>query len=235
MKKLLETTCKFVGACITCISVITFLPQTADAGLIIAPVSVSTNMGRFGNVGNGYRIDNIINGSGLSSPFVSGVTDFSTYIASNPTHLGSVAANVWASQTGTNTGHVDFDLGGQKTIAAFALWNAAQNSISRVATFNLLASADATFTNTINLGSFATNTSGFSGAVQAQVFTFSATDAAFVRMQITSTAAPGGNNVASMGEVAFSAVPEPSSAMLVGSGILLALVRRRTRLQCSVG
>ncbi|HMP06952.1 MAG TPA: discoidin domain-containing protein [Lacipirellulaceae bacterium] len=227
METFLATKCKFVWAYIISICLIAFFPQTSDAGLVIAPASASTNMGRFSTFGNEYRIENVINGSGLSIPYISGVTDFNTYIASNPTHIGAAAANVWASQTGTYTGHVDFNLGGQKTIAAFALWNSAQNSSSRVATFTLLASPDDTFANTVNLGSFTTNTSGFSNAVQAEVFTFSATDAAFVRMQITSIAALGGNNVASMGEVAFSAVPELGSAILVGSGLLLALVRKR--------
>ena len=99
------------------------LAPTAHAGLILQPAAASTNMGTF----PGSSPDNTRNQSGLSTGYTSLVTDFDTYIASNPTHNSNLFANVWVSAIGTLTGNFDFDLGGTFTIQSFALWNFGNN------------------------------------------------------------------------------------------------------------
>src|SRR5262245_6199090 len=89
----------------------------ARAGVILQPASVSTDMGT--GLGSPNRV---INQSGLSAGYTSGVTDFDTYIARKPTHNSSDGRNIWGSDF-SNTGNFDFDLGGTYAIGAFALWN----------------------------------------------------------------------------------------------------------------
>ncbi len=91
----------------------------ARAGLILQPTAASTDMGSFNTT---TVPDNTRNQSGLSTGYTSQVTDFDTYIASNPTHQSIVSAYRWFSAS--TTGNFDFDLGGTFTIQSFALWNA---------------------------------------------------------------------------------------------------------------
>lgn len=83
----------------------------------------------------------------------------------------------------------------------------------------MLAADNSGFTGATTLGSYTANdgTSDASTAVPAQVFNFTATSAAFVRMTITSNYGAAGSG---FGEAAFdaqfTAIPEPSSFALVG-------------------
>ena len=90
-----------------------------QAGVILQATDATTDMG-FGNFGS---LNNIRNQSGLSTGYTSGVTDFDTYIAGNPTHNGGGTSTIWDSNNYTTTGHIDFDLGGSFSIESFALWN----------------------------------------------------------------------------------------------------------------
>ncbi len=206
------------------------LAPAARAGLILQPASASTNMG------TGFRTspNNTRNQSGLSAGYTSGVTDFDTYIASNPTHNSGSAANDWDSAFANTTGNFDFALGGTFTLQSFALWNLGNNSLANVRGFELLADDNAAFSSPTSLGTFDANpNTGPFGAVLPEVFTFAPTTAAFVRMHITSN--NGSQNVTTFGEAAFevqaspTAVPEPGSlAILAAGGLgLLGYARRR--------
>ena len=208
------------------------LASAARAGVILQPASASTNMG---SAGGGISPSNTRNQSGLSAGYTSQVTDFDAYIAGNPTHDITIGngSTVWASATGTTTGNFDFALGGTFTVESFALWNAGGNVGFNVRGFELLASGDASFTNPTSLGSFNANpNTGIPSAVLPEVFTFSATSAAFVRLRITSN---NGDAFTGFGEAAFevqtspTAVPEPASlALLAAGGLgLLGYARRR--------
>src|SRR5882757_2969794 len=85
------------------------LAPGAEAGAIINPGAVIANtMGEFGPL---YDVQGLRDESGLSAAYVSGVTDFSTYVATT-THARTDDQNGWLS-SGPNVlpGHIDFDLG----------------------------------------------------------------------------------------------------------------------------
>jgi hypothetical protein len=172
------------------------------------------------------------NQSALFPGYTSLVTDFDAYLASNPVHEGTFASALWQSAAGHPTGNFDFDLGGTFTIQSLALWNLGGAAASAVNGFDLLASADPSFSSATLLGSFNANSTGVATAAPAQVFTFTPTSAAFVRMVITSN--HGGTNATSFGEAAFevqsspTAVPAPPTLLLglVGAGCVARLRRK---------
>ncbi|MFO0953727.1 MAG: hypothetical protein U0835_21740 [Isosphaeraceae bacterium] len=205
-------------------------PRAASAQAVVGAANVSTNMG---NLNATAVIGNVINQTGLSAGYTSGVTNFATYTGANPTHDSSSTANIWLSANGTTTGNVDFNLGGTFTIDRFALWNLGADTGFNLVGFNLVASPDSSFTTTTSLGSFTAGTSGTQILSPLQVFTFTATATQFVRMQITSN---NGGSFTGFGEAVFrgtavSAVPEPSTlalgSVLAAAGLGSVAVRRR--------
>jgi hypothetical protein len=89
--------------------------------------------------------------------------------------------------------------------------------------FELQASADSSFSSPTSLGTFTADpNTGPSNAVLPQVFTFTPTSAAFVRMRIFDN--NGSGFFTAFGEAAFelksspTAVPEPASLTLLGLG-----------------
>jgi hypothetical protein len=209
---------------LTCLaSLAAGLGQVGKAGVILDPAAGSTNMGTF----NGAHVPvNAINQSGLSTGYTSLVTDFDTYIASNPTH--NTINNDWISASGTIIGNFDFDLGAAFTIQSMALWDIGGNNGSNLIGFQLLADTTSAFSNPTDLGSFTANpNTGLLTAGLPEVFTFAPTSAEFVRMVITSN---NGAAQTGFGEAAFdvSAAPEPASAtmLLFGCGLIGIFVYR---------
>jgi len=188
----------------------------ADAGLILQPGAASTDMGT--SVGS---TDNVINQSGLSDGYTSLATNFDTYTAGTPTHDNTINLNHWTSALSTTSGNFDFDLGGNFTIESFALWNNA--GTNGVRDFTLLVDDNAGFSSPTSLGSFTVLITGFGpqNALLSQVFSFAATSASFVRMQVANN---HGGNATTFGEAAFEVqsqtVPEPSALALLGMGSL---------------
>ncbi|MEZ5502865.1 MAG: PEP-CTERM sorting domain-containing protein [Halioglobus sp.] len=197
-----------------------FLPAITHATLILSPVATANNtMGQFSVL---LAPGNMINQSGLNTPFVSGVTDYDSYIAANPTHANLASGNAFASPSGITSGSIDFDLGDIFNIDKFVLWsdNPGGDTSSAPKNFSLLASITSDFTSSISLGSFVGSVG--SSPIAAQVFSFDSTDARFVRWTIIDQYEQPNINV---GEVAFSViqpgepVPEPATLVLICLGL----------------
>jgi hypothetical protein len=216
----------------TVLASLTALVPTAGAEVVMLdPTSVTSAMGSLSS--GGYAdLPNLINQSGLSSPYTSGVTNFTSY-TNTTTALGG-DQYTWTAAQGYVTGNVDFYLGGTYTLDALSLWTlaGAAQTIS-VKQFTLLASNSSTFSTYTTLGTYTATEPGInSTSVSAQVFDFTATSASYIRIEIQSNY--GNMNYSGMGEVAFGAViPEPSSLALCGIagvvGLVVARFRRRSK------
>ena len=68
------------------------------ASTIVAPVTATASTTFPASSGNNYSVLNTINQSGLSLGYVSGETDFGTYLAGNPTHTSLANGNEWFSR-----------------------------------------------------------------------------------------------------------------------------------------
>ena len=199
--------------------------SSATADIIVSPVSVTSSMGTFRS---DTQAGHLISQAGLSHGFATG-DNAENYFNSNPTHASTPK---WQSQTGTTTGHLDFDLGSKHSLSQFALWNYGGGFSLNIRDFNLLGDTDGDFSSgAISLLSNETADRGAVGSfseVPAQLFSFSQTEVQFVRLEILSNY---GHTHTGAAEVAFAAVPEPASASLLGvalSGVVLQRRRRRS-------
>ncbi|MEW5685346.1 MAG: PEPxxWA-CTERM sorting domain-containing protein [Pseudomonadota bacterium] len=207
------------------------LAGPAAAGVIIQPKSVTIVSG---GTYLGNSPVNIINQSGLSKKYVSGVTDFDTYIASNPLH--STTAGEWLSDGPTTSAIVLFDFGEVVDITGFALFNEDATSMG-FTTFR----AGNTPT---SLSSYAGNTfreqNPFGVAYGPTVVNHQRVSRRYFAFTITGCNAAGAaHNGCGLGEVVFESaqaapvagVPEPATwaMMIMGFGGIGAVVRRRNQ------
>ncbi len=205
---------------------------SASADLIMSADSVTTNMGALITTSPNTLVGHIIDQSGLSSSFASGVDDFDTYIAGDPTHL-SAHGNDWVSSSGVLIGNIDFDLGGALVVDKVALWNQSLKVPDRTATgvssINILASLQSDFAVSTDLGTFSID-QATANPTPGQVLTFGDTVAQYVRFEILGNYG-GSFGVTSLGEVAFSVspVPVPGAFLLGGIGLACASLRMRRR------
>lgn len=102
---------------------------------------------------DGGSTGHLIDQSGLSVGFISGQTDFETYINLAPTYAVVSASTGWASSANTMPGYLEFDPGSDYSISTFAMWT--QNTFLAVNSFTLSSALDAGFTSGVTaLGSF---------------------------------------------------------------------------------
>lgn len=210
---------------LTAVLLALLMPFSAQATPIIGASGVSTNMGQYGSMPIGRVIDQ----SGLSQTYTSGVTDFDTFTAS-ATHVGvSNGTYSWFSALNVTTGTVTFDLGATIGIDAFALWNLHKFNSNSVKDFQLFDDSSTL------LGSFtALKGPGPDGnTIPAQVFNFAPVLTQHVIMQINSNY---GGSLTGFGEAAFrsatvaSPVPEPATMLLMGTGLIgIVAVRRKKK------
>ena len=140
------------------------LPFTslANAGVILQADSVWTDGAPYAE-----PVENIINQSGLSSNYTSGVDDFNTFVSSTTANYNNGTYN----DLGSNSGQLDnfyFDLGGVFTVDALAIWN--QTGSASLKTFDIYSSADSLFSTTNFLGSYSID-DGVYGAAEGNILT----------------------------------------------------------------
>jgi hypothetical protein len=193
----------------------TLAPNAQAAGSIIGSTA-TTNMGT--TTGS---ISNIINQSGLSASYTSGVTNFDSYVSTTTT-AGLSSNNVW--QSSSVTGFVTFDLGASYNIDALALWPVRAVNANAVRNFSLYADTDSSTLGTL-LGNFSPVPAvGTDAAIQAQVFNFASTDTRYIQMNILTNA---GGTLSGLQEVAFreGATPVPwetDALSVIGATLLFA-------------
>lgn len=119
---------------IPCVAGLVLMTDASVGQVVLSPVAVvDTDLGSFSD---SVSVTNMINQSGITTPFVSGVTVFDTYFA-NPSQpyatSGSGGVNNWQSVLSFNLplrGYVDFDLGAVYQINKLAIWNRSLKDIT---------------------------------------------------------------------------------------------------------
>lgn len=208
-------------------AVVSVMCASASAGTIVSAIGATINAG-----GPGFgSITDTHNQNGLSANYVSGVTDFATFMASGVTHTDVFAGFEWFSNVGNGTASVTYDLGAATNVTGMALWN---EEAAGIGSLNLLYSTD-----NITFTALASGLSPFNnpaGPYRGEVFDFATVNARFIRLNMSACPQPSGDSRAfcAIGEVAFdnagasSDVPEPASLALFGLGLAgLASLRRR--------
>lgn len=209
--------------------------SSAQAGVVVSAQSAQVISGAPG-VG---AISSTYDQYGLINDYESGVTDFDTYIASNPLHVwdfsvvdaGTTYYYEWFSNFGTTTATISYDLGEVRFTQGLALWNEDGNGIGKL---NILGSLDGVTWTT--LASNISPTNHAEGVdYGADVFDWDATATRFIKLEASQCPSSSTWVGCSVGEVAFNvtSVPEASSVAMAGLGLAVvgAVAARRRRQQ----
>ena len=206
----------------------------SHAGVIVSAQSASILSGAPG-VGD---LVSTYDQYGLLKDYVSGETDFDTYIASNPMHVADFSVKEgpttyyyeWFSEFGTPSAIVSYDLGSVQQTLGMALWNEDANGIGKL---NVLGSVDGTTWTTLATNLTPTNLP-FDTDYGADVISWGKTSARYIKLEMSACPSDGEWIGCSIGEVAFNvtAVPEPSTLTLTGLGLgMMGWVAARRRKQ----
>ena len=183
----------------------------AEAGTIVGG-SISSSQGSF--TSPCCILDNMVNQSGLSSNYVSGVTDFDGFVASATHNSVGSGFNAGFANGGGLPLQFTFDLGQVLSIDRIAFW--ATDYFASVRSFELFSDTDEDFSNGLSslLGTFNPLANG-SSITPAQIFSFTPTSSQYFHVNVLAPNAsfPG------IGEVAFRSVGAeevPTPALLPG-------------------
>jgi uncharacterized protein (TIGR03382 family) len=197
------------------------------AGVIRGAVGVTATVAGFPSGGQAA----LINQSGLSTPYVSGVTDFATYVGST-THASQSfsPANIWSGGA-NNQYSMSIDMGALFPITGLAVWNLI-SSQAAVTSIRLYTDTDGNLNNGFGpeVGTFNINVHNSVATNLATVLSFSEVSTQYFVIEPLTSVIGIGSGFA-LAEIAFNEVvpvPEPGTAVLGFAGLgLLALLRRR--------
>jgi hypothetical protein len=221
-------------ACALCL-----LAAPASSASAQAIVGATGAMINYGGPGLGH-IQDTYNQAGLLTPYVSGVTDFDSYMASNPMHDWRFINNEWSTADGNTLATVTYDIGRVLRIDRMALWN---EDAAGIDWLNLSVSIDGNGFLPL-LGWLRPTDNLLDENYGADVYSFGATNFRYIRLDMSGCPQPRGDglgmDVCAIGEVAFreappvlggpiGIAPEPASWALMASGLggLLVVARRR--------
>ena len=198
------------------------------AQAIIAPTSAVINSG-----GPGFgSLTETFNQAGLLNGYTPGVTNFNSYLATNPLHSLVFSGFEWFSNQNSTTAEVTYSFGSAVRINKLALWN---EESSGIGTLGLSYSLDGV--NFTGIGSFNPTNNPIGSNYGADIYTFGVINAQYVRFTMTDCPQEeaGRFPACAIGEVAFrqvgAMVPEPGTwAMLIlGMGFVGGAMRARPR------
>lgn len=203
------------------------LAANVQAAVIVSPISASATSEFSGS----FDIGNTIDQSGLFSGFTSGVTDFDTYLGTDPQHDFIAANNEWFTATDVLSAVIDYDLGALRQIDRMAFWN---DEFSGVGSIEVEVSTDNVAFTSVASGLSPTNWASTVTSYGADVFSLGGVhDAQYVRLTVSNCPqADALGPFCGIGEVAFSSVastvPEPAALLLLGAGLAgLGITRSR--------
>jgi len=188
---------------------------SANAGLITQATSVTTS-----NAPDpaGWGVEHLIDQSGLSSNYVSGVTDFSSFVSTTTAEYSITGASNALGGAATSSPIFYFDMGSIMSLAGLAIWN--QSGSASVNIFDLYGSLDGI--------SYSLLGSNFGAPIQspsaapAYVASWAAQDMRYVRLDVLTNGGFSGAtrfNEIAFDQVSVASVPEPSAFLLLGLGL----------------
>ncbi|MEW6373666.1 MAG: hypothetical protein AB1584_22355 [Pseudomonadota bacterium] len=193
---------------------------------IRSPVDVVVNtMGEYEE--RWYPEENMINKSGLLTPFIDGVTDFTDYVYTAPLHEGWDDYS-WLSAY-IYSGELIFDMGREYRIWNFMMWNGGTGISASPAAFTVTTSRTLDFSEATVVGTFTGHQRDYVGTE----YWITPSIGRYVKLSIDGNF--GNPCCVAIGEVAFDAellhpIPEPGSVTLAGIGLTalgaVALARR---------
>ena len=210
--------------CATCIAIFAVaLTQTSmvKADFLIGATGISSPQGSF----PGSPLEDIINQSGLTNTYQSGVTVFDGFVAST-LHTG-VAESGFTNTNDNGPQQFIFDLGEVLSIDAIGIWNS--GSAGSIISFELLADDDDDFSNGTVTQLLGPTNLDINGAI-GQAFEFGPVSTRYVVINGLDTTQPP--DFYGLGEVVFRtsvAIPEPGLSLIALSSLSICFCRTRRR------